>query len=377
MKTTADSKKTEKTAKCADNGMVTPANVFFTNQVAQTIDETVEKIAPSGVFVVVDVNTASFVLPRLQSESKAVAGAKVIMTKAGDMFKNLDTVASIWKQLGDGGCTRRSVVINVGGGVVTDMGAFAAATFKRGVTYINVPTTLLGAVDASVGGKTGVNFNSLKNEVGLFSEAELVIVSTTFFRTLTSQELLSGYAEMLKHGFISSKEMTDRLLAYDVTNYDPDRLLELIRESVAVKSKFVACDRTDLGVRRALNFGHTVAHAFEALALERKSPLSHGYAVAFGMVAALVLSHMKFDFPSDELHRYAAYVSEHYGAFDITCDDYKRLIGFMHHDKKNSTATEISCTLLRDYGDVALNIPVSDTDMTAALDIYRDLLHIG
>lgn len=377
MKTTADSKKTEKTAKCANNVMVTPANVVFTNQVAQTIDETVEKLAPSGVFVVVDVNTASFVLPRLQSESKAVAGAKVIMTKAGDMFKNLDSLASIWKQLGDGGCTRRSVVINLGGGVVTDMGAFAAATFKRGVAYINVPTTLLGAVDASVGGKTGVNFNSLKNEVGLFSEAEMVIVSTTFFRTLTSQELLAGYAEMLKHSFISSKEMTDRLLAYDVTNYDPDRLLELIRESVEVKSKFVACDRTDLGVRRALNFGHTVAHAFEALSLERKSPLSHGYAVAFGMVAALVLSHMKFDFPSDELHRYATYVSEHYGAFDITCNDYKRLIGFMHHDKKNSTAAEISCTLLRDYGDVAINIPVSETDMTAAFDIYRDLLHIG
>jgi len=216
----------------------------------------------------------------------------------------------------------------------------------------------------------------LKNEVGLFRQSELVVISTTFFRTLTSQELLAGYAEMIKHAVLTSKEMTDRLLGYDVTAYDPDSLLALLQESVAVKCSFVNRDMEDKGVRRALNFGHTVAHAFEALALERHSPLSHGYAVAFGMVAALVLSHMKCGFPSGELHRYAAYVSHHYGAFDISCDDYKRLLSFMHHDKKNASVDEINCTLLRDYGDIAVNTPVADEDMAAALDIYRDLLHI-
>ncbi|MDE6527738.1 MAG: 3-dehydroquinate synthase, partial [Muribaculaceae bacterium] len=200
---------------------------------------------------------------------------------------------------------------------------------------------------------------------------------TTFFRTLTSQELLAGYAEMIKHAFISSKEMTDRLLGYDVTAFETDSLLRLLQESVEVKCRFVSSDMLDKGARRSLNFGHTVAHAFESLAMERKSPLSHGYAVAFGMVAALVLSHLKLGFPSAELHRYAAYVAEHYGAFDISCDDYKRLLEFMHHDKKNATTAEINCTLLRDYGDVAVNTPVSDNDMTAALDIYRDLLHIA
>lgn len=351
--------------------------VLFTNHVARAVDDMVAKLAPASVFVIADVNTASFVLPRLQSESKAVGEAKVIITKAGEMFKSIDTVAMIWKELGDAGATGRSVVINLGGGVVTDMGAFAASTFKRGIPFINISTTLLGAVDASVGGKTGINFNSLKNEVGLFREAELVVVSTTFFRTLTSQELLAGYAEMLKHAFLSSKDMTERLLRYDVTSYDPDTLLALLEESVGVKRGFVCRDMKDKGVRRALNFGHTVAHAFESLAMERKSPLSHGYAVAFGMVAALVLSHMKLGFPSVELHRYAAYVAEHYGAFDIGCDDYKRLLAFMHHDKKNATVAEINCTLLRDYGDVAVNTTVSDADMTAALDIYRDLLHVS
>lgn len=240
--------------------------IIFTNHVAQAVDEAVERMAPTSVFVIADVNTASFVLPRLQSESKAIGGAKVIMTKAGEMFKNIDTLAMIWKQLGDGGATGKSVVINLGGGVVTDMGAFAASTFKRGIPFINIPTTLLGAVDAAVGGKTGINFNSLKNEVGLFRQSELVVISTTFFRTLTSQELLAGYAEMIKHAVLTSKEMTDRLLGYDVTAYDPDSLLALLQESVAVKCSFVNRDMEDKGVRRALNFGHTVAHAFEALA---------------------------------------------------------------------------------------------------------------
>ena len=356
-------------------GKMTPALVF-TNHVEMELDCIVNQLDPPSVFVLVDSNTASFVLPRLQAESKAVASAKVIVSGSGELNKNLDSLAAIWKRLSDDGATRRSVLINIGGGVITDMGAFAASTFKRGIRFINVPTTLLGAVDAPVGGKTGINFNSLKNEVGVFSLPELVIISTTFFRTLSSQELLSGYAEMLKHAMLSSREMTARLLSYDVTDYEPASLLKMLEESVSVKCGFVAADFTETGLRKALNLGHTIAHAFESLAMERKSPVSHGYAVAFGMVAALVLSRMKFNFPSDDLHRYAAYVAEHYGAFAITCDDYPALLRFMHHDKKNETADEISCTLLRDIGKPEVAVPVSDADMTAALDIYRDLLHL-
>lgn len=350
--------------------------IIFTNKVAEKLDSIVDRLAPASVFVLVDVNTASFVLPRLREQSRAVASATVITTHAGEPFKNLDTLASVWKQLGDSGATRRSVLINVGGGTVTDLGAFAAATFKRGISFINIPTTLLGAVDASVGGKTGINFNGLKNEIGVIRQADVVIISTTFFRTLTSQELLSGYAEMIKHGFITSREMTARLLRYDVTGYEPDSLLSLLRESIEVKRGVVARDLDDRGIRRSLNFGHTAAHAFEALALRRTSPVPHGYAVAFGMVVALVLSRMKFGFPSDDLHRYADYVCRTYGAFEFSCDDYPELLGYMHHDKKNRTTAEISCALLADYGDVRVDTPVSDADMTAALDIYRDLLHL-
>lgn len=349
-------------------------DLVFTNHVAATLDEAVDRLSPSSVHVLVDVNTEAFVLPLLQAESKAVASAGIIRIKAGEMFKNLDTLTSVWKQLGDTDANRRSLLINLGGGVVTDMGAFAAATFKRGIAFINVPTTLLCAVDACVGGKNGFNFNGLKNEIGLFRNADLAIISTLYFNTLTSQELLSGYAEMLKHALVSSAGLTTRMLSYDVTNYNPDSLLKLLEESVAVKQHYVSADHEDRGARRALNLGHTVGHAFESLALQRKSPLAHGYAVAFGMVAALVLSRMKFDFSSEVMNSYVAYVRRHYGAFEISCADYPKLLGFMHHDKKNDRKDVINCTLLRSPGEVEINVPVSDDDMTAALDIYRDLL---
>ena len=220
-------------------------NLVFTNHVALELDRAVELIAPSSVHVLVDVNTEAFVLPLLQAQSKAVASASVIRVKAGEMFKNLDSLTSIWRQLGDGEANRNSLLINLGGGVVTDMGSFAAATFKRGIRFINVPTTLLCAVDACVGGKTGINFNGLKNEIGMFRDADLAIISTLYFNTLTSQELLSGYAEMIKHALVSSMEQTSRILSYDVTSYNPDSLLALLEESVGVKQKYVVADHED------------------------------------------------------------------------------------------------------------------------------------
>ncbi|MBD5224703.1 MAG: 3-dehydroquinate synthase [Bacteroidales bacterium] len=359
-----------------NNDNVINGRLIYTNHVAQTLDDITARLKPVSVHVLVDANTASFVLPRLQAESQTIGNAHIMETGgAGDLHKNLDTLAGIWQKLGDDGATRRSLLINIGGGVITDMGAFAAATFKRGIRFINVPTTLLGAVDASVGGKSGINFNSLKNEVGVFADAETVIISTTFFNTLNSQELLSGYAEMIKHAMLTSDEMTWRLLRYDVTAFDPDTLLKLLQESVEVKCRYVNADPTDKGLRQALNFGHTFGHAFEELAMERDSPLSHGYAVAFGMVAALILSHMKEGFPSDSLHRYSDYVRDNYGAFPISCKDYDRLLDFMAHDKKNSNPEGYTFTLLKAFGDPVIGAEATTGDIKAALDIYCDMIN--
>lgn len=353
-------------------------NVIFSNSVGSVIDSLSAEISPASVFVVTDDNVKSVVLPVLQHSSKVVAGARVISVAAGDSNKNLDSLSHIWKELSDNGATRSSLVINVGGGMITDMGAFAAATFKRGVRFINVPTTLLAAVDASVGGKTGINFNSLKNEIGAFAPAEATIISTTFFKTLPTTELLSGYAEMLKHSLLESPVSFAELIAFDISDTAPDdgRLLDYLQKSVGVKSRIVTIDPTEKGLRKSLNLGHTAGHAFESFALASGKPVPHGFAVAWGMVVELVLSSMELGFPSSVLRNYAAYVRSHYGTFDITCKDYPRLLELMAHDKKNVSSDRINFTLLRNVGDVQLDCVVKDETIKNALDIYRDLMGI-
>lgn len=347
----------------------------FTNHVGETLDGMIREMTPSSVFILVDDNTSAFVLPRLRESSAEAVRATVITIHSGEINKNLASVSHIWQKLGEGDADRSSLLVNLGGGVVTDMGGFAASTFKRGIRFINIPTTLLAGVDASVGGKNGFNFNGLKNEIGIFREPDGVIVSTLFLETLTSGELLSGYAEMLKHALISSREFTVRLLGYDITDFSSESLLRLLEESVAVKQHFVEADFEDRGLRRVLNFGHTFGHAFESLALSRRVPLPHGYAVAFGMVTALILSRMNLGFPSSMMYQYVDYVKKHYGVFEISCDDYEPLLRFMHHDKKNEN-NRVNATLLEDIGKPRINVPLTDDDIIAALDIYRDLLNL-
>ena len=284
-------------------------NVIFTNSVGDALNKAVEQLSPRNVFVLTDENVereslASF---RLHSEWQK------IVIPAGDINKNLDSAQTVWNALQKGGATRKSLLVNIGGGVVTDLGGFAAATFKRGIRFINIPTTLLSAVDAAVGGKTGVNFNGLKNEIGVFKEAETVIISTVFFSTLPERELKSGYAEMLKHGLLDGEAVYNKLLDYDFDNVAGNALLRLVEESVNVKRRIVEQDPFEQGLRRALNLGHTAGHAFESLALKRNSPVPHGYAVAWGMVVEAVLSHTEKGFPSAELYRLADYVCRHYG----------------------------------------------------------------
>lgn len=350
--------------------------LIFSNNVAEEIDKIAQKVKAPQVFVLVDVNTDRYVLPLLKKSSKTIAEAKVITIKSGDVNKNLESLAFIWEQLCNNGATRKSLLINIGGGVITDIGAFAGATFKRGIRFINVPTTLLSAVDAAVGGKTGINFNGFKNEVGVFCEAEAVIISTAFFKTLPMEELLSGYAEMLKHGLIAGRDVYSKLLAYDIYKSEKgDQLLELLEESVMVKKNIVEEDPTEKGIRRALNLGHTAGHAFESLALRREDPIPHGYAVAWGLVVELVLSHTQLGFPSADLQQLASYIYSKYGAFEFTCNDYPALIDFMHHDKKNESK-EINFTLLKEVGDVHIDCHCSEEEIKSALDIFRDLLHI-
>ena len=315
---------------------------------------------------IADVNTARFVIGR----------ERLIVIPEGDSGKSLSTVERIWDALEDYGATRHSLVINFGGGMVTDLGGFAAATFKRGLRFINVPTTLLGAVDAAVGGKTGFNYRGLKNEIGTFAPASDVIISTCYFDTLPVEEMKSGFAEVIKHALLSDRAELLRLLDHDFNApIEHDDLLERLRRSVQVKVDIVSRDPNEQGERKALNLGHTVGHAFESLAMKRGKPVPHGFAVAWGLVTEAVLSHMKLRFPSEDVHRLGNFVRDNYRDFPITCDDYDELLALMRHDKKSRDG-EITCTLLAAIGDYRIDQTVTPDDVTAALDILRDLLGV-
>ena len=299
-------------------------------------------------------------------------GAQLITIPATDTHKTLESLSHVWSELQRMGATRHSLMVNLGGGMVTDLGGFAASTFKRGIPYINIPTTLLSMVDASVGGKTGINFGGLKNEIGVFNNARSVILDTTFLRTMDHENICSGYAEMLKHGLINNEQMWAELLNFSLElNVESLEMLgRMVAESVAVKQRIVTEDPTEQGIRKALNLGHTAGHAFESLALERK-PVLHGYAVAWGMIVELYLCCVKTNFPQDKMRQTVAFIKENYGRMAITCDDYPHLIELMHHDKKNQ-GNSINFTLLGGIGDIRINQTATEEEIKDALDFYRE-----
>lgn len=346
--------------------------VILSENLEQSLKCAIDKCPHDKLFILTDEHTSSSCMPRLR-EFDFLLGAHEIVIGPEDVHKTLDTLATVWKELSDCGATRHSLLINLGGGMVTDLGGFAAATFKRGFSYINIPTTLLAMVDASVGGKTGINFNGLKNEIGVFAPASSVLIDTDFLRTLDTRNILSGYAEMLKHGLISTEQHWSELLRFDMEEIDFDSLQDMVGHSVAVKEDIVIQDPYEHGIRKALNLGHTVGHAFESLALEENRPVLHGYAVAWGMVCELYLSHIKAGFPGDKMKQTVQFIKENYGSFYIDCKQYETLYEFMLHDKKN-TAGIINFTLLKGVGDISINQTADKETIFEMFDFYRECM---
>ena len=350
--------------------------VIISNDLQQALSNAIAECPHDKLFVLVDETTHQLCLPVIAGFD-CMQEAQCIVIGATDTHKTLDTLSHVWAELQRMGATRHSLLINLGGGMVTDLGGFAASTFKRGLAYINIPTTLLSMVDASVGGKTGINFGGLKNEIGVFNNANSVILDTIFLKTMDQENILSGYAEMLKHGLISEEKMWAELLNFNLDHLDGLDNLEflvqlgrMLADSVAVKQRIVTEDPTEHGIRKALNLGHTAGHAFESLALERK-PILHGYAVAYGLIVELYLCCVKTGFPQDKMRQTVAFIKEHYGRMPITCDDYPKLIELMHHDKKN-VGTDINFTLLGGIGDIRINQTATEEDIKEALDFYRE-----
>ncbi|MBO5704238.1 MAG: 3-dehydroquinate synthase [Bacteroidaceae bacterium] len=344
--------------------------IIYTHNTAQALETLIADLAPNKVFVLTDEHTHELCKPRLD-ESPILRSATSIVIGSSDANKTLESLAHVWQSLGDAGATRHSLLICLGGGMITDLGGFAAATFKRGMRFINVPTTLLAMVDAAVGGKTGINFNGLKNEIGAFREAEAVVIDTHFLHTLDTQNLRSGYAEMLKHALLKDNTMLAQHLMMDFENPDFNALQHLVEQSVEVKKNIVSQDPTEKGLRKALNLAHTTAHALESLAMSEDRTLLHGYAVAWGIVGELYLSCRKLGFPTERMRQTACFIRETYGHFHFTCQQYEQLYAYMTHDKKKVDAN-INFTLLADVGDIRLDQHATKEELFEMFDFMRE-----
>lgn len=346
-----------------------PPDILITDKLPSALADIIKTYAPDRCFVLTDENTRELCLPLL-AECTPLADAFHITIPAGEMNKSLETLASVWMSLSDKGATRHSLLVCLGGGVVTDLGGFAAATFKRGMAFINLPTTLLGMVDASIGGKTGIDFNGLKNEVGVFARALKTIIHPPFLQTLSETLFLDGYAEMLKHGLLSDEASWAELLNMDDSTELLKRMDGLLARSLQTKADIVARDPHERSLRKVLNLGHTIGHGIETLDPPRLS-LSHGHAVAHGLVGTLWLSTVKEGFPIARMRQTVTFIREHYGRPALVCDDYDPLFTLLKHDKKN-VGDDIRMVLLSDIGQPKIDVVVEKELLFEAFDFIRE-----
>lgn len=343
--------------------------IIISKQLQTDLAKAIAECEHDRIFVLVD-ETTNKLCWSLVKDYLCLKDAQTIIIGATDRRKNLDTLVHVWESLQQGKATRHSLLINLGGGMVTDLGGFAASTYKRGINFINIPTTLLAMVDASVGGKTGINFGGLKNEIGVFNDAEFVLLDTNWLRTLDEENIRSGYAEMLKHGLIADETMWAELINFNLAQPDLRQLASMLDKSVRIKERIVAEDPHEKGIRKALNLGHTFGHAFESWAMKRQ-PVLHGYAVAFGLITELYLATTRTDFPTERMRQTVNFIRAYYGSLPITCNDYPELIELMHHDKKNH-GNEINVTLLGGIGDIRIDQTITEEDIKEALDFFRE-----
>jgi 3-dehydroquinate synthase len=324
----------------------------------------------SSLFILVDEHTKNKCLPFFLTKVSPKFDFKIITIPAGENHKNLETCITVWQQLNDLQADRKSVLINIGGGMLTDLGGFVAATYKRGIRFINVSTSLLGMVDASVGGKTGIDFNNLKNHIGLFANPEMVLIDSNFLKTLPKRELVSGMAEIIKYGLSYDASLWDSIK----TNKDlnEDILKKWIYRSIEIKSEVVLKDPKEENLRKILNFGHTIGHAIESYFLDSsiKKTLTHGEAIAVGLITECYISSKLFQFPEKELSILKKYIITLFGKINFNQNDYYSILEFMKHDKKNSNGI-VQFVLLENISVYKLNCEVDNSLIIEALDYYH------
>lgn len=345
--------------------------IHFNDACYLSVNKYLNKNNFSKIFILVDENTHEFCLPHFLEKLETDVVIEIIEIESGEINKNIETCVGIWNTLSELNADRKSLLINIGGGVITDMGGFVACTFKRGIAYINVPTTLLSMVDASVGGKTGVDLGHLKNQVGVISNPDLVLIDTYFLNTLPQNQMRSGLAEMLKHGLITGETYWNKF--QDLGTFSFDDLDGLIYESVVIKKNVVEIDPFENSLRKTLNFGHTLGHAIESYFLSNpnKTTLLHGEAIAVGMILAAYISTELVGFPTKTTQDIKKLFVNYYGKVTIDASEYPSIIELLKYDKKNNHGN-INFVLLEAIGKPKIDCLVADAVIINALNYYAE-----
>ena len=346
----------------------TQYSVYFDLEGYETLAELLIPSRYSKIFILVDENTSQYCLPHLLNNLATEIEIEIIELEVGEIHKNIETCTEVWGALSELGGDRKSVLINLGGGVISDLGGFVACTFKRGIDFINIPTTLLSMVDASIGGKNGVDLGNLKNQIGIIREPKAVIVDTQFLNTLPQNEMRSGLAEMLKHGLIFDNKYWDKFK--DLKDLHTEDLNQLIHQSIQIKNTIVCEDLTENGIRKSLNFGHTLGHAIESYFLENdaKTTLLHGEAIAVGMILESYISREKNLLTNEEYQEIKYIINDVFEKIEFTPFDIEKIIELLIFDKKNEFG-KVQFTLLDGIGKIKIN---QESDNTLIYNAFKD-----
>jgi len=344
--------------------------VNFQEQAYIKLNQYIADTKHSKIFVLVDENTNEKCLPILLQAIETTLEIEIIEIEAGEENKNLETCSGVWHALTELGADRKSLMINLGGGVITDLGGFVASCFKRGISFINIPTTLLSMVDASVGGKTGVDLGVLKNQIGLFSDPEMVLIDTQFLETVSEREIRSGLAEIIKYGITYDTSIWNNINNFKELTLS--NISTLIHRSIEIKNEVVTEDPKETGLRKILNFGHTLGHAIESYFLESdtKPNLTHGEAIAIGMITETFISEKLLKFPSEKLKAIKKSILSIYAKVPINTTDYEAILQLLIHDKKN-VGGHVNFVLLSDFEKFKLDCIVDKSLLIEALDYYN------
>ncbi len=343
--------------------------IHFQEKAYNELNLYLEESSHSKIFVLVDSNTKKYCLPHFKESLVKDFDYEVLEVDPGEEFKNINTCIKLWNLLTDLKADRKSLLINLGGGVITDMGGFVASTFKRGISFINIPTTLLSMVDASVGSKTGVDLGVLKNQIGLFSNPEMVLIDPDFLKTISNRQLRSGLAEINKYGFTFDQNIWKKIKTFD--KIDHSMANDLIYRSIQIKNDVVLQDLKESKLRKTLNFGHTIGHAIESYFMENKDKeaLTHGESVAAGMVIESYYSSKLMGFSKEITDELKHFTRGFFGKIDLKKEDFQEIINLMIYDKKNVNG-KVFFVLLNEMEDCSIDRQVPDELILEGLDYY-------